>query len=244
MGRLYQLSNLLKEAQIDLPDFFDSSIGATICREPDTEKLAWRLAREIHRRNNGRIPSSLQPYLDRPDFEQEERARESESFRKELLGWLAEGKEEGAATPRRELRVIWKIEGGYDPLEARIQIDLRVNSPKLKEGSRNFFQVRGLCNEAANRPELFTAEDQVLLRWLSDFLPLLLTDKKPDGQPLPARQPEPAHLAHPMGPERPLPLGGGGAGRVQPAQRPHRPADPGRGGIGRPLQRLAARLRL
>ena len=52
-----------------------------------------------------------------------------------------------------------------------MQIDLRVNSPKLKEGSRNFFQVRGLCNEAANRPELFTAEDQVLLRWLSDFLP-------------------------------------------------------------------------
>ena len=78
---------------------------------------------------------------------------------------------------------MWKIESGFDPLEARVQIDLRVNSPKLKEGSRNFFQVRGLCNEAANRPELFTAEDQVLLRWLSDFLPLLLTDKNRVASP-------------------------------------------------------------
>ncbi len=181
--RLAQLSNLLKETQIDLPDFFDSNIGATICREPNTEKLAWRLAREISRRNNGKIPSSLQPYLDRPDFEQEERAQEAESFRKELLDWLSEGPDETAATPRRELRLIWKIEAGYDPLESRVQIDLRVNSPKLKEGSRNFFQVRGLCNEAANRPELFTSEDQVLLRWLSDFLPLLLTDKNRTASP-------------------------------------------------------------
>src|SRR5580658_1214102 len=75
--RLYQLSNLLKEAQIDLPDFFDSSIGTSICREPDSEKLAWRLAREIHRRNNGKIPVSLQPYLDRPDFEQQERVQQA-----------------------------------------------------------------------------------------------------------------------------------------------------------------------
>src|SRR5450755_3078152 len=73
--RLLQLSNLLKESHIDLPDFFDSSIGSTICRESNPEKLAWRLAREIHRRNNGKIPASLQPYLDRPDFEQEERTQ-------------------------------------------------------------------------------------------------------------------------------------------------------------------------
>jgi superfamily II DNA or RNA helicase len=175
--RLAQLSTLLKETQIDLPDFFDSNIGATICREPNSEKLAWRLAREISRRNNGKIPSSLQPYLDRPDFEQQERAEESDSFRKELLEWLSSGQDDAPAHPRRELRIVWKIESGFDPLEARVQIDLRVNSPKLKEGSRNFFQVRGLCNEAANRPELFNGEDQVLLRWLSDFLPLLLTDK-------------------------------------------------------------------
>ena len=180
--RLAQLSNLLKETQIDLPDFFDSQIGATICRESNTEKLAWRLAREISRRNHGKIPASLQPYLDRPDFEQEERAQESESFQRELLDWLSTG-QEAAPPPRRELRLVWKIEEGYDPLEARVQIDLRVNSPKLKEGSRNFFQVRGLCNEAANRPELFTAEDQVLLRWLSDFLPLLLTDKNRTSGP-------------------------------------------------------------
>lgn len=181
--RLYQLSNLLKEAQIDLPDFFDSNIGTTICREPDTEKLAWRLAREIFRRNNGKIPSSLQPYLDRPDFEQQEIAEEAESFRRELLDWLTEGKEETPANPRRGLRIVWKFESSFDPLESRVQIDLRVNSPKLKEGSRNFFQVRGLCNEAANRPELFTTEDQVLLRWLSDFLPLLLTDKNRVNSP-------------------------------------------------------------
>jgi superfamily II DNA or RNA helicase len=181
--RLYQLSNLLKEAQIDLPDFFDSSIGSTICREPDTEKLAWRLAREIHRRNNGKIPASLQPYLDRPDFEQEERAQEAESFKRELLEWLGESKEDASGAPRRGLRVAWKIDAGFDPLEAQVSIDLRVNSPKLKEGSRNFFQVRGLCNEAANRPELFSGEDQVLLRWLSDFLPLLLTDKNRVGSP-------------------------------------------------------------
>jgi superfamily II DNA or RNA helicase len=181
--RLYQLSNLLKEAQIDLPDFFDSSIGTTICREPDTEKLAWRLAREIHRRNNGKIPASLQPYLDRPDFEQEERTQEAESFRRELLEWLSEAKEDASNVPRRGLRVAWKIDASFDPLEAQVSIDLRVNSPKLKEGSRNFFQVRGLCNEAANRPELFSGEDQVLLRWLSDFLPLLLTDKNRSGSP-------------------------------------------------------------
>ena len=181
--RLAQLSTLLKETQIDLPDFFDSSIGAAICREPNTEKLAWRLAREIHRRNNGKIPASLQPYLDRPDFEQEERVQEAENFRRELLDWLAVGEDESNAAPRRELRLVWKLESGFDSLESRIQIDLRVNSPKLKEGSRNFFQVRGLCNEAANRPELFTPEDQVLLRWLSDFLPLLLTDKNRAASP-------------------------------------------------------------
>ncbi|HUB66467.1 MAG TPA: DEAD/DEAH box helicase [Candidatus Methylacidiphilales bacterium] len=181
--RLLQVSNLLKEAHIDLPDFFESSLGTTICREPNNEKLAWRLAREIHRRNNGKIPAALQPYLDRPDFEQEERAQEADSFRKELLDWLSDGGQETSGHPRRELRVVWKIEPGYDPFEARVQIDLRVNSPKLKEGSRNFFQVRGLCNEAANRPELFTAEDQVFLRWLSDFLPLLLTDKNRSSSP-------------------------------------------------------------
>src|SRR5476651_2611524 len=181
--RLAQLSTLLKETQIDLPDFFDSNIGSTICREADSEKLAWRLAREIFRRNNGKIPASLQPYLDRPDFERQERAEEGESFKRELLEWLSEGNEEVPATPRRELRIVWKIDSGFDPLESQIQIDLRVNSPKLKEGSRNFFQVRGLCNEAANRPELFTPEDQVLLRWLSDFLPLLLTDKNRTGSP-------------------------------------------------------------
>jgi len=175
--RLAQLSTLLKETQIDLPDFFDSNIGATICREPNSEKLAWRLAREISRRNKGKIPSSLQPYLDRPDFEQQEREEEAEAFRKELVEWLSSGQEDAQATPRRELRIVWKIESGFDPLESRVQIDLRVNSPKLKEGSRNFFQVRGLCNEAANRPELFNADDQVLLRWLSDFLSILLTDK-------------------------------------------------------------------
>ena len=181
--RLLQVSNLLKEAHIDLPDFFDSSIGTTICREPDTEKLAWRLAREIPRRNHGKIPAALQPYLARPDFEQQERAKEADSFRKELLDWLNHGQDDAAGHPRRELRVVWKIEAGYDPLETRVQIDLRVNSPKLKEGSRNFFQVRGLCNEAANRPELFTADDQVFLRWLSDFLPLLLTDKNRSSSP-------------------------------------------------------------
>ena len=181
--RLAQLSNLLKETQIDLPDFFDSSIGTTICREPNTEKLAWRLAREISRRNNGKIPSSLQPYLDRPDFEQEERGQETEAFRRGLLDWLTDAPEETNAAPRREVRVVWKLETGYDPLEPRVQIDLRINSPKLREGSRNFFQVRGLCNEAANRPELFTPEDQVLLRWLSDFLPLLLTDKNRTASP-------------------------------------------------------------
>jgi len=181
--RLAQLSTLLKETQIDLPDFFDSNIGATICREPNSEKLAWRLAREIFRRNNGKIPSSLQPYLDRPDFEQQERAEEADSFRKELLEWLSEGQDDGPAHPRRELRIVWKTESGYDPMEARVQIDLRVNSPKLKEGSRNFFQVRGLCNEAANRPELFNADDQVLLRWLSDFLSILLTDKNRVASP-------------------------------------------------------------
>ena len=53
--RLAQLSTLLKETQIDLPDFFDSNIGATICREPNSEKLAWRLAREIARRNHGKL---------------------------------------------------------------------------------------------------------------------------------------------------------------------------------------------
>jgi len=181
--RLYQLSNLLKEAQIDLPDFFDSSIGSTICRESDTEKLAWRLAREIHRRNNGKIPASLQPYLDRPDFEQEERVQEADSFRKGLVEWLSAGREDAPAQPRRELRVIWKIESDFDPLESHVQIDLRVNSSKLKEGSRNFFQVRGLCNEAANRPELFSGEDQAFLRWLSDFLSLLLTDKNRTASP-------------------------------------------------------------
>ena len=181
--RLAQLSTLLKETQIDLPDFFDSNIGATICREPNTEKLAWRLAKEIHRRNNGKIPASLQPYLDRPDFEQEERAQEADSFRKELLEWLTAGEDNTPTNPRRDLRILWKIEAGFDPLEARVQIDLRINSPKLKEGSRNFFQVRGLCNEAANRPELFSADDQVFLRWLSDFLPLLLTDKNRTASP-------------------------------------------------------------
>src|SRR5471032_3026646 len=100
--RLAQLSTLLKETQIDLPDFFDSTIGSTICREPNTEKLAWRLAREIHRRNNGKIPASLQPYLDRPEFEQEERAQEADSFRKELLEWLTEGQDNTPAHPRRE----------------------------------------------------------------------------------------------------------------------------------------------
>jgi superfamily II DNA or RNA helicase len=181
--RLAQLSTLLKETQIDLPDFFDSNIGATICREPDTEKLAWRLAREISRRNNGKIPLALQPYLDRPEFEQQERAEEADSFRRELLDWLSAAQDEIPSNPRRELRVVWKIEAGFDPMESRVQIDLRVNSPKLKEGSRNFFQVRGLCNESANRPELFNAEDRVLLRWLSDFLPLLLTDKNRVASP-------------------------------------------------------------
>src|ERR1700733_12720714 len=92
--RLAQLSTLLKETQIDLPDFFDSNIGATICREPDSEKLAWRLAREIHRRNNGKIPPSLQPYLDRPDFEQQERTEEADSFRRELVDWLSAGQDD------------------------------------------------------------------------------------------------------------------------------------------------------
>jgi superfamily II DNA or RNA helicase len=181
--RLAHLSTLLKETQIDLPDFFDSDIGATICREADSEKLAWRLAREIFRRNNGKIPSSLLPYLDRPDFEAQERAEEAESFRRELADWLGNGADDTPAHPRRELRIVWKIDAGFDPLEARVQIDLRVNSPKLKEGSRNFFQVRGLCNEAANRPELFNSDDQVLLRWLSDFLPILLTDKNRVASP-------------------------------------------------------------
>ena len=130
--RLAQLSTLLKETQIDLPDFFDSDIGAIICREPDTEKLAWRLAREIHRRNHGKIPASLQPYLDRPEFEEQERAEEADSFRKELLEWLSSGQDDTPAHPRRELRIVWKIEPGFDPLETRVQIDLRINSPKLK----------------------------------------------------------------------------------------------------------------
>ena len=137
--RLAQLSTLLKETQIDLPDFFDSNIGASICREPNSEKLAWRLAREIHRRNNGKIPASLLPYLDRPDFEQQERAEEADSFKRELVEWLTAGHDDVPAHPRRELRIVWKIESGYDPLESRVQVDLRVNSPKLKEGSRNFF---------------------------------------------------------------------------------------------------------
>src|SRR5476651_2823535 len=59
--RLAQLSNLLKETQIDLPDFFDSNIGATICREPNSEKLAWRLAREISRRTTARFPPRSSP---------------------------------------------------------------------------------------------------------------------------------------------------------------------------------------
>src|SRR5260370_8758662 len=100
------------------------------------------------------MPASPQPYRDRPEFGEQERAEEAESFRKELLEWLSAGPEDAAAHPRRELRIIWKIEPGFDPLNARVQIDLPVNSPKLKEGSRNFFKLRGLSTQWTNRPKL------------------------------------------------------------------------------------------
>lgn len=182
--RLYQLSNLLKEARIDLPDFFDSPvIWSTICREADPEKLAWLLAREISKRTGGHLPRSLAPFANRPDFEAEDQAENEARFKTELAEWLDRETETLGSSPRRELRVIWKIEAGADPLQNRVQIELRVNSAKLKEGSRNFFQVRGLCNELANHPEMFSPEDSALLRWLSDYTSLLLTEKSKNQPP-------------------------------------------------------------
>ncbi len=182
--RLYQLSNLLKEAQIDLPDFFDSpAMWSTICREPDSEKLAWRLGQEIRRRANGKVPNCLLPYLDRPDFAEQEKTQDETRFRSELSQWLREEEPDTSAPPKRQLTVIWKVEGGVEPMQNNVAIELRANSAKLKEGSRNFFQVRGLCNELAHRPELFSAEDATLLRWLSDYLALLATEKNKHGSP-------------------------------------------------------------
>ena len=226
--RLYQLSNLLKEAQIDLPDFFDSSIGTSICREPDSEKLAWRLAREIHRRNNGKIPASLQPYLDRPDFEQQEHMQQAETFRRELLDWLSDAPGgEFRRAPSRPARRVENRAGLRSARGAR-SIDLRVNSPKLKEGSRNFFQVRGLCNEAANGPS-FSPPTTRCCSAGSAISCRCCSPTRTVRQPLPARQPQPADVADAVGHQRPLPVGGRRRGRVQPAQRAHRAAASSRG---------------
>jgi superfamily II DNA or RNA helicase len=182
--RLHQLSNLLKDAHIDLPDFFDSPVvWSTICREPDPERLAWRLAQEILRHTGGRIPDCLTPYADRADFKEEERARDQAQLQKELAEWLKEEPEAAQQTPKRDLSLVWKITRGIDPLENTVRIDLRANSPKVRESSRNFFQVRSLCHELGHRPEIFSLEDTVLLRWLSDYLPLLLNDKQKHGSP-------------------------------------------------------------
>jgi SNF2 family DNA or RNA helicase len=182
--RLYQLSNLLKEAHIDLPDFFDSPVvWSTICRETSPEKLAWRLASEIGKRTGGQIPAALRPYADRPDLDAKDSAEDEARFRQELAHWLENGRNSEKQAPRRELKVVWKLERNTDPLINTIQIELRVSSAKLKEGARNFFQVRGLCNELTNHPELFSSEDAALLRWISDYTPLLLTDKNKNGSP-------------------------------------------------------------
>ncbi|PAW77412.1 MAG: hypothetical protein B9S32_11735 [Verrucomicrobia bacterium Tous-C9LFEB] len=182
--RLYQLSNLLKEAQIDLPDFFDSpAVWSTICREPDPEKLAWRLGQEIRRRADGKVPTCLQPYLDRPDLAEQERSQDESRFRTELSQWLREEEPDTSVPPKRGLAIVWKVTGGVEPLQNHVSIELRANSPKLREGARNFFQVRGLCNELAHRPELFSIEDATLLRWLSDYFALLATEKHKHGSP-------------------------------------------------------------
>jgi hypothetical protein len=182
--RLHQLTNLLKEAQIDLPEFFDNpTVWSTICRETEGEKLAWRLAREIARRTGGRIPDSLAPYFDRADFAEEERAADQAKLQTELLNWLKEDEELAMSPPKKELRVIWKLNNLVDPLDSRVEIELRANSPKVREGARNFFQVRSLCQELGHRPELFSQEDAALLHWLSDYLQLLLTDKSKHASP-------------------------------------------------------------
>jgi len=182
--RLHQLTNLLKEAHLDVPEFFENpEIWSTICREPDCEKLAWRLGHAIRSRSGGRVPQSLEPYLDRPEYEREENRRLQQDFQHELESWLKDEPVLPRSQNKRELRVVWTLKPGSDPLQCSAQIDLRANSAKLKEGSRNFFQVRGLCNELGHRPELFNSEDAALLRWLNDHLNLLLTDKHKYGSP-------------------------------------------------------------
>ena len=66
-----------------------------------------------YRRNSGKIPAALQPYFDRPDFEQSERAEEADSFKRELVDWLAHGADDTPAHPRRELRIGLEDRGGF-----------------------------------------------------------------------------------------------------------------------------------
>ncbi|MEM1058401.1 MAG: DEAD/DEAH box helicase [Verrucomicrobiota bacterium] len=182
--RLHQLTNLLKEAHLDVPEFFENpEIWSAICREQDCEKLAWRLGHAIRSRSGGRVPQSLEPYLDRPEYEREQNERLRQDFHHELSSWLQAEPVLPRKQAKRALRVVWAVKPTSDPLQSQVQIDLRANSAKLREGSRNFFQVRGLCNELGHRPELFNHEDANLLRWLNDHLSLLLTDKHKYGSP-------------------------------------------------------------
>jgi hypothetical protein len=183
--RLAQISTLLKEANIDVPDFFESSMAwGAICREADPERLAWKLSREIARRSGGDVPECLRPYQDRADFEEAERREDLARLEGEMTRWLEkENGSESVGPPKRSLKVLWKVNRGFDPLSSTVEIELQANSSKLREGARNFFQIRGLCHELAHRPELFCLDDASLLRWLADYLGILCTDKRKHGSP-------------------------------------------------------------
>lgn len=180
--RLLQLTEILKHEQIDLPDFFDSpAVWSVICREANPDKLAWRLCQEIALRTGGRVPACLQPWVDRPDFAAEQRAHELEQFQSELQLWLAPPEATGG--PRRDLSLVWTVRKDIIHLRSEVTIDMRAHSAKVRNGSRNYHQVRGLCQELLHRPEMFTDEDAAMLRWLNDFMPFLMSDKQKNGSP-------------------------------------------------------------
>lgn len=144
--------------------------------EAPHDKKCWLLAREILRFGN-RLPTELEPFRKRADFEEAERLSQEETLAESLHHWIL-GLPIRSPRHERSLRIVWSW--NTDPSEGHGPfINLLLSSKKLNAVSRTPQQMCHFAAECSRSPNLFNQEDTDFLRWLESQMHILENISRP-----------------------------------------------------------------
>ena len=137
---------------------------AAALEEPDPDLACWRIARALADAAGGWLPRELEDYRGRDDLAARVTAHERQRLADELAAWVRAPR----SVADRHLRLVFGLAPQGDG-SARVTLEVRVTSPRLRDAPRTIAQIQQLRAEVRRDPSALPAEQAALLEWLPDY---------------------------------------------------------------------------